>query len=281
MDERTRVLVVEDIATARESYVANLELSEAYRVDSAADLQGAYEATDARAYHVAVVDIMLAGERDVANRDGVKIVKRLQRLAEGTKAVVLSAQKAETQLVGDLVLEYGAFKYLDKEVLERDGIRGLLGVVESAAKASSVGKPTWESVVGSLMPGQPEQRFVSDVMTRLDFGGGFENLKSMLVHNARHLVPLLAGTDGAHMLQFDEDAGGFSGAYWSKGQGQAVEIFIGGKESAARRRDGTGPGAAELLLEREKAGLRLVVSARPDLPRGGFASRLIQGESAE
>src|SRR5664280_3648079 len=139
MDVRTRVLVVEDIAIARESYVANLELSDQYRVDAAADLASAEMAIDVCAYHVAVVDIMLAGPRDVSNRDGVKVARRLQRLAEGTRVVMLSAQRSETELVGDLLQDYGVFKYIDKATLERDGIAGLLEVVERAAKASGAG----------------------------------------------------------------------------------------------------------------------------------------------
>jgi CheY-like chemotaxis protein len=278
MDKRDRVLVVEDVAIARESYVANLELAERYRVDAAGSREEALAAIKRCAYHVAVVDIMLAGPRDVANRDGVEVARQIQRLAEGTRVVMLSAQRDETELVGNLVQDYGVFKYLDKRTLERDGVTALLETVERAAKASGASTSTWESLVASLAPKRGEPEVVSEIMQHLDFSGGFEVLSRMLVHTARHLVPLLVPQDLALLLRRDADGKILRGTYWSKGQGQAVDLYLAGRDSASSALPAAD--ADGLLLDSEKAGLRLLVLARPELERGQFRDRLRGSEDS-
>jgi CheY-like chemotaxis protein len=270
MDNRQRLLLVEDVQATRESYIENLELTGKYRVDGAANLEEAFEATDKCAYHVALIDIMLAGPRDVANRDGVKIAERIQHLAEGTRVIMLSAQKAETEIVGNLIQEYGVFKYVDKRRIEEDGIAGLLEDVDRAAKASSVASPTWEMIAHVLAPTLSEPELVSDIITKLKFSGGIENLGRTLVHNARNLVPLLRCSDPAHGFAFNDQLNVFAGCYWSKGQGRAVEIAIGGKNSS----DELQGDSKEALLDREKGGLRLLVTARPELDRSAFVAAL-------
>ncbi len=263
MDRRARVLVVEDIATLRESYVANLELEGEFRVDAARDLQSATDALERCAYHVAIVDIMLAGEKDVANRDGVHVLRRLQMLDEGTSALVLTAQE-HPQLARDILKRYGAFDYLAKAVLQKDGMPALLEKVRSGVKESSAGAVSWESAIDLLRGPRSEDELVADVMHRLQFKGGFENLNRTLVAALAHVAPLVPRRGNADGLTFDERDQVYRGTFWSKGQAASIELAIGGKDSSMATEDAT------TLLERDKAGLHVRLLKADGLERPAF-----------
>jgi DNA-binding NarL/FixJ family response regulator len=271
MESRPRVLVVEDIDSARESFVANLRFTGDYRVEGAGDLDGAIAAMDRLTFHVAAVDIMLAGERDVANRDGVAVARRFQRLAEGTKVVILSAQE-ETQLVRDLIRDYGAYDYLDKGRVQSEGIELLLATVAKAAAVSGVGSTSWEVLAQRLSPRMSEHQLVAELMQRLNFKGGFENLHRALAHNCRHLVPLLHSMGDNDGLAYNEERSRFEGIYWAKGQGLAVEIVVADAQSLVPE---VNEAPASVLVDKEKGGLRIVAVERPALDREGFEAQLL------
>lgn len=269
VDKRVRVLVVEDIETTRNMYVRNLELRGDYRVDTAADLAEATAALDTLTYHVALVDIMLAGAKDTANRDGTDVLGRIGELDEGTRAVVLSAQK-EPQQVREFMKAHGAFDYLEKDDLLKAGIGKMIEYVAAAAAASPVGdEPAWDAVVGSLAGDRDEPAFVSEVMDRLKFKGGFENLQRTLTAAVRYMAPLAPVREGGGGLAFDEERGVMAARFWSKGQGCAIEFTLAGKQGGA---PGEGTGSRDgALMEREKGGLSLAIVRQADLPREAFA----------
>ncbi len=269
VDKRARILVVEDIDTTRKAYVRNLKLEDGYRVDTAGDLAEATAAIDACTYHAALVDIMLAGEKDVANRDGVAVIQRLAALNEGTQAVVLSAQP-EKQLIREFLKEYGAFDYLDKERLNDTGMDLMIEFVSNAIEASPVGNaPSWEAVVTALAGDRAEHEFVSQIMSGLSFGGGFENLTRSLGSTVRHLLPLLPPQARNTGLVLDHERAGFVAQYWSKGQGCAIEIGVFGKTGTRTERPGTLDDA--VLIRHEKAGLHVVVTRLPRASRDEYA----------
>lgn len=268
-DKRVRVLVVEDIETTRRMYVRHLELEGDYRVDVAGNLAEASAALDAVTYHVALVDIMLAGAKDTANRDGTKVLERIRDLDEGTRAVVLSAQK-ETQQVREFLKEYEAFDYLDKNDLLESGIGKMLEYVDSAAKDSTVdAQPDWDSIVNSLVGDCDERTFVSEVMGELKFRGGFENLQRTLTAAVRHLAPLAPVRDGSTGLAFDGGSRSMAARFWSKGQGCAIELMLSGENS--NDSDGATSSEDGVLLAREKGGLEVVAVELPGEPRQAFA----------
>jgi CheY-like chemotaxis protein len=274
LDERTRILVVEDVATMRESYVANLELQRRYRVAAAEDLASAQEALDNCTYHVALVDIMLAGPKDVANRDGTEVLKHIRDLHEGTQAIVLSAQD-EKQLVRDLLKDYGAFDYLDKAVVQEAGISLVMSTVESAAERSTVGNaPPWKSVVDCLTVGRSEAEFVGEVMEQLKFKGGFENLSRTLINVAKELMPLLPPLSGPRGLSFDIDLRAYRGRYWSKGQGCCVEVFLADQRTPVSDIEHVAStSGGNVLLTREKGQITVIVVEDTGANRRDFATR--------
>lgn len=264
IDKRTRVLVVEDVDTMRKMLVRSLRLRGDYRVHEAGDLEQAMEALDTCTYQVALVDIMLAGAMDTANRDGAKVLERIRDLEEGTRAIVLSGQD-EPQRARDFLKDYGAADYLEKRELQKAGIGKLVEMIAAEAEVSPLGeKPSWDSVVAALAGARDEPMFVSEVM-KLDFNGGFENLRNNLAAAIRHLVPLVPEREADAGLVVDGDGGGFKGKFWSKGQACAVEISLLG--------NGNGNGNSNgVMLEREKGGLRVVVTRLPELSRHAFAA---------
>ena len=269
VDKRVRLLVVEDEETTRNMYVRNLGLKENYRIDVAADLTAAIQALESCTYQVAIVDIMLAGPKDTANRDGVMVLERLRDLDEGTLAIVLSAQD-ETQLVREFLKEYDAYDYLSKDALLKRGLDQMIELVAKAGDNSPVGRsPDWDLVVASLAGERDEPMFVSEVMGKLAFKGGFENLRGNLSSTLRYLVPLVPARDDSGGLDFDENRDAFSGLFWSKGQGCAIEFVLSG--STRDGSDASRPEADGVMLEREKGGLRVMVRRRPDEPREAFA----------
>lgn len=272
MDIRPRILIVEDIDDMRESWRAVFERVD-YRADGAATAEAAIKAIDRCTYHVALVDIMLAGKDNVTDRGGVKVLKYLRDLAEGTRALVLSAQKGDVPLVRDLLKEYGALDYLAKwEIAERGGNDFLVQKVKGALSVSAHGEAlTWEQLIGSLAWGLPEPFFVSECLNFLEFKGGFENLRRSLLGVCQHLVPLLVEVGTTKAIGRDKVPEVFSGTYWSKGQGSAIELLIYGKNARTGVVErGWGLSGRKLLHERTKGDLSVVVIERPDLAREQF-----------
>jgi len=262
VDKRTRVLVVEDVDTMRKMLVRSFLLRGNYRVDEAANLDEAMVALNTCTYQVALVDIMLAGAMDTANRDGAKVLERIRDLDEGTRAIVLSGQD-EPQLARDFLKEFGAADYVAKSTLGKSGVGKLVEMVAAEAEASPVGeKPSWDAVIAALAGDRDEPMFVSEAM-KLNFKGGFENLRNNLGTAIRHLMPLLPERAGNGLVA---NGNGFSGRFWSKGQACAVELSLLDSESD------NSADADRMIFEREKGGLRVVVSRLPDIERDAFAA---------
>lgn len=266
-DKRVKILIVEDIETTRNMYARNLGLKGDYLLETAADLAEATSALEARTFHVALVDIMLAGPEDTANRDGTQVLDLIHELDEGTRAVVLSAQK-EPQQVREYLKGHEAFDYLEKGDLLESGIGKMHEYVAEAAANSPVGaEPSWEAVVAALAGDCDEPAFVAEVMGKLKFKGGFENLQRALTSSVRYLLPLVP-VDGNGGLVFDEARQAMTARFWSKGQGCAVEFILSGKEGD----EADGAVAADgLLVAREKRGLSVVVAQLPEARREAFA----------
>ncbi len=270
MDKRPRILVVEDIDLMRETWLAVFE-RENYRVDGAATAEAATTAIDRCSYHVALVDIMLAGD-DTSDRGGVEVLKYLRDLGEGTRALVLSAQSNDITLVRDLLIEYEALDYVAKWDIQEKGHDFLVQKVKGALSNSSHGKAvTWEQLTGSLAWGLSERIFVSECLSFLEFKGGFDNLNRSLLTVCQHLVPLLVEIGTTSAIGHDKVPEVFSGRFWSKGQGTAIELLVYGKNARTEVLEREwGLLGRKLLHSRCKGDLSIVILERPDLARAQF-----------
>ncbi len=275
MDSRQRVLVVEDNEIFRATLVSVLR-QEGWRADGAAALEAANEAIDRCTYHVALVDINLADEGNTENRDGVVVLRRLIELNEGTRPVVLSGADDKI-LLRDLLQEGLTPAYIFKSELHNHGMPFLVSKVREAMAASTVGTSlTWEGLVGTVAQGLGEQAFVSECLRFLSFKGGFENLEKSLLAACTLLVPLIPQLGTASAMARDGLPEALNGKFWSKGQGQAIELLLHGSNASGEAIESTWRvSQRDELYGRTKGDLAVLVVACPELTRDQFgAARL-------
>lgn len=269
IDNRHRVLFVEDVDSMRESYLANIRRQN-YRADGAANLAAAIDAIDKCTYHVAIVDIMLAGPRDTSNRDGLEVLRHIRSLDEGTQTIVLSGQENDLQLVSDSYAEHKVFSYILKNKVREEGVSFLLQAIQNAV-ANYPTKSTWNDLVNQIAWPIGEALFVSECLRLLEFNGGAGNLLNSLLTSCNPLMPLLVPKQSERALPYDKELDLFRGIFWSKGQGKAVEILVSGKNvSNALEKALTG---RIILDKREKAGLSICIAEALESSRSEFSDR--------
>jgi CheY-like chemotaxis protein len=272
MDKRPRILVVEDDESARGRVAAVLR-REDVRVETCGSLADASALIDIIRFDVALIDIMLGGPHDRANRDGVEVLTRIRAAGEGTKTYMLSGQ-SDPELVADIWQERGADGYLSKDKVSREGptyylkkIREALDALQLPAQARD-----WSALARALAPEVSEAELVHDLLRGAAFSGGLPVLRSMLFDAVKWLVPLLPARDAASRGLRAASPGVFRGTYWSKGQGCAVELILRGTNAEAGDPDpGSGP-SPEFLHQHTKGGLTVAVVALPERARAEFGS---------
>jgi CheY-like chemotaxis protein len=272
MDKRSKILVVEDEDSARRTLTAVLK-REGARVESCGSLSEACSAIEAIRFDLALIDIMLAGPQDRANRDGIEVLRRINEAAEGTRTLVLSGQ-SDIDLVVDIWQEHGADGYVSKETAEREGLPFLLDKIREALKASAAPRQQrdWNSLMHALAPGGADLSLVHDILQQSTFRGGLPVLRDGLLAACKWLVPLLPPGEGQALAADKDLPGAFAGLYWSRGQGCAVQIIVHGVnvDAAAADRHFSAEVHGQMHW-RTKSGLTILVLARSDLSRSSFA----------
>jgi hypothetical protein len=172
-----------------------------------------------------------------------------------------------------LLKEYKALDYLVKqEIPDRGGNDFLVQTVNDALRKSALTKAlSWEQLVEILAWGLSEATFVSQCLKFLEFKGGVENLSRSLLTVCEYLVPLLVEVGTTCAIGHDKVPEVFSGRYWSKGQGSAIELLIYGKNARTEVVEREWRlSERKLLHDRRKGDLSIVVLERPDLAREQF-----------
>jgi DNA-binding NarL/FixJ family response regulator len=272
MDSRDRILVVEDDENLRKTLVGGLSF-EGWRVDGTATLQAATDAIDACAYHVAIVDINLANERDTSNREGITFLRQLAELNEGTRSVVLSGTGDRT-LARDLLQDGLTPTFVYKDEVAPRGNAFLIPKIKDAIAASTVGASvSWDVLMRTIARGLEEKAFVSECLQFLSFKGGFANLEKSLLASCSPLMPLLPEMGPASGLARAVLPEVFNGRFWSKSQGQAVEVLLHGSNASpdaiASQWDIVGRNE---IYSRSKGDLSVMVLDCPGMTRTQFAS---------
>jgi len=264
MEKRKRVLIIEDVATTLESYIMNLE--EEFSVHGACNLHEAKSAIEKCTYHVALVDIMLAGS-DETNRDGVLILEYLRDLDEGTKAIVVTSLN-EGKSVRDYLINLKATDYINKEQLIDEGMSIVKSKINEVIGNNPLKEPIkWETLIKHLAFGIREEIFVSQCLDKLKTKGGFENLSTTLISVCNYLMPLLIPKNIEKSLEIDSKLSVIRGKFWAKGQGKAVEIIL-CNESLNSEEIVTD--SKNKLLESIKKGLKIIIYNLPDARREDF-----------
>jgi ActR/RegA family two-component response regulator len=252
----------------RETWIAILDLA-GYAVQGAATAEAAISAIDRRSFHVALVDMMLAGPDDKTNRDGAKVLDYLRAVGDPTRSLVLSAQDDDVTLARDMIKDYGAHDYLKKRDVEEKGNKFLLETIKDAMP--TVRPPTWEQLTKIVLSDLSEQQFVSECLYHLKFGGGFENLSRSLIAACQNLFPLVGEAGASRGLTRTKVPEVFSGTFWSRGQGTAIELLVYGRNALSETVESAWSlSRTKLLFSRSKSDLSIVVVPCSNLARGQF-----------
>lgn len=209
-----------------------------YYVDGAGNLQNALQLVNVKTYHVALVDIMLGGKFDRLNRDGLKILKRMQELDEGNQRVVLSGQDEERQLVRDILKDYEAFDYLDKVELYKRGFSLLYDMISRALKNCQIALYGWQKVKyvsGEKMEPKDVLSFLAGTsgnvsiwvdrcLRALQPKGGYIGLQRFLKNFCDPLAPMMPLINVVEPASIDERRRLLGGKFWSKSLGEAIEV---------------------------------------------------------
>jgi CheY-like chemotaxis protein len=230
-----RVLVVEDEVLIRAN-IATFLRSENYDVDVAVDLEDAVSRVRSKTYHVAVIDIMLAGP-DRKNRDGLKVVEEIRSMEEGTLAIVVSQQE-DPQVAADTLQGEHVYRYISKVKIEQEGLDVLGAVVRKAADSARL------NLFGSAVrPGDK----VCTPLTALDYVGGIGPEMLVASNNWANLLgrkvfprevedaiagflpswaPLLPEIGAKEYLGMNREPACLVGTFWSKVSSCAVTLII-------------------------------------------------------
>jgi CheY-like chemotaxis protein len=228
-----RVLVVEDDLDASGHFARALR-EQGYAVDIANDLKAAVNLINAKTYHGALVDIMLAGERDRTNRDGLQVLRRLAEMNEGTRSIVLSGQY-EPQLSADTLQEYKAAQYLDKGNIRQQGTKlitekmaEVLRDVRLLRYGRRGGKSKEEIGVLTFLSGgsTEEAMWIDRCLRSLKPAGGYAGLRQFFETFCEPLLPLLPATATAAPMSINTDHRVAVGDFWSKALGQAISLRV-------------------------------------------------------
>jgi CheY-like chemotaxis protein len=255
--QKRRVLVVEDVADISDSYKFHLERA-GFVVDVVDTRKEAIEALRAKSYDVALVDLSL--KDDVTSKGGLDVLDAINKLDEGTKAIVVSA----TPEVKDSVASYdrGISGFImkgpitSKEILQKieTALRGqqrpLIGPFPSLAAylAAPDVTPIWEDHI---------QRAI---------GCGYEGMNKIIWKALSPYLPILRLRDGTSSLAPDKTRSAVSGMFWSKVRGHAIWFTAWGEKGSPVQ--STDPAAEKIADYSEKQALAAVW--RINVPRGQF-----------
>jgi CheY-like chemotaxis protein len=229
-----RVLVVEDDLDFSRHFARALR-EQGYAVDVANELNAALDLLNAKTYHAALVDIMLAGEHNRTNRDGLRVLRRLDELNEGTRAIVLSGQN-EPQLSADTLQEYKAVQYLDKGNIRKQGIKLItdkMAEVLEGVRLLRYGKRSGKSKdeeIGALtfMSGgsNHEAVWIDQCLRSLKPAGGYVGLRQFFEAFCEPLAPLFPAATADRPMTVNSDQRFAVGEFWTKALGQAISLYV-------------------------------------------------------
>lgn len=272
-ERKERVLVVEDLPESRRTFSRDMTLA-GYSVDTAGSLEEALNRVENKTYHVAVIDLSLdPNDRD--NRDGMKIIRRIHELNEGTKCIILTSfEDLDVAIEG--YEELGLVKYLKK--IGGPPSRDLVSVVDEASQKARINELGEYPSLLLLLAGEKESAvlWIDLALRTLKPSNGLAGLDTFLSGLCRGLTPLHPRKEGIP-TEIDEEQKCLHGDFWSKSLGKAVSILaypevLGGRILA----EGKLVIAKEenLLRKHEKAKLIGFVHILEEADRSEFVERI-------
>ncbi len=229
---KQRILVVENEDDLRTQYATGLDLAD-FEVDSAENLQAALDLIEAKTFHVALVDLMLTDSD--TTMDGLEVLKNLQTLGEGTKAIVLSGQD-NPGTAADTITEYQAVKYIPKSKIIAKGMKYLIEEISQLATSADLKKygDAGSSIFSVLARGVENELVWTDSLLRiLEPTKRYTGLKKFLTKFCEPMVPLMPKKGSSPPLTFYKEQRFANGKFWSKGLGRPLELVVCRADEAA------------------------------------------------
>jgi CheY-like chemotaxis protein len=221
--QKLRVLVVEDVPDISDSYKFHLERA-GYVVDVVDTRRGAVEALKSKYYDVALVDLSL--KDDVTFKGGIDVLDAINKLHDGTKAIVASA----TSEIKDSVASYDR------------GIKGF--IMKGAVTSKSIVEKIEEALKGHRRPlfgdfatltaylAAPEVTPIWEGHVEAALGCGYESMQKILWKALSTYLPILRTRDGSTSLTIDKGRAAVAGMFWSKAEGCAIWLSIRGERGS-------------------------------------------------
>ncbi len=244
------VLVVEDVDDIRSRYMVGLSRA-GIEAHGAASMGEAQAKISRQTYSVAVVDINLQDARsDVGDRSGHEVVRRIKALGEGTMCLIVTAQKD---------MESGAESFragMDDILLKKEIADDLGNLVEKvrnlqiAAKIRPYG--TLSDLNAYLSKHDDRSSWEHSLMSGLALDA--KRLDQVIKLAFTPILPIRCLKNAIYSLKKDPTEDSFSGVFWSRALGTAVEVRI-GKGIA----DDKKVSKEETVVDRDKFGLRILV----------------------
>jgi CheY-like chemotaxis protein len=233
--------------------------------DVAKDLTEAIECVDCRRYNAALVDMSL--NIDTSNRDGEKVIRVLDGLAEGTTVMVFSAHTTPP-LASKLGLLFGT-PVIVKQSSQPDDLGELLRQMVDRGIATRPRPATGQLDLRGHMSGIDWEIMLSK------FPGSSQFLNRFLAQATSKFSPLIAPLDRPPLSPIRPDVLG--GHYWSRRRGAAIALIAGHGPAVRAACDDPEllrqlriPAGAATLSSRDRGGLDAVVM-ESDAERGAYS----------
>jgi ActR/RegA family two-component response regulator len=218
---RKRVLIVEDIPLVRKNLCSILELQD-FEVKVAASAEEALNLVHCVTFHVICIDIAL-DDNDPTNTDGQKVLAEVARLAEGTRALIVSGNR-DQHLAIEAYERYGLARYLLKGQFSIDDFAAAVAKEASVAALGVFGH--FASAFDALVFELDEPFWVDSAMRAIPIKGGMYTLRRSIEGLVNRLAPIRPHRDANERARIDATNATISFRFWSKARGVAIRCLI-------------------------------------------------------
>lgn len=256
------VLVIEDVEDIRQRYIRGLKRA-GFDVDGAGSREEAMQWIERKTFDVALVDLNLLDSRgDVVDRSGLDIIRHIKELDEGTRCLVVSAQK-------DIDSGLGAFRAGMDDFIKKAEIRADYDVVNAVRRLMEnvVIKPAgpYKDLIGYLSRPDERTSWETNHMSFLKVDA--KKFFDLINISFSKILPILRPKNTSDALRRNEDNSELRGLFWSKKLACACDVCF-SRTALAKGGDG-------LILEREKYGVHIRVAKVGSIDRRKFEDRIV------
>ena len=253
---RKRILIVEDVPRVRENLCSILEL-QGFEVKVAATAEAALDLVHSVTFHVACIDIAL-DVNDGTNTDGQRVLAEVARLAEGTRALIVSANR-DHHLAVEAYERYALARFLSKGQFSIDEFAAAVVKESSVATLRVFGDFT--DVFDALIFQLNEDVWANAALRAVRVKGGMHTLRTGVEGAVRDLAPIRPHRDADERARIDAANATISFRFWSKSRGLPIRCVIGPPSTA---------GIADGEERHAFGGVEAVVTADPSAARADY-----------